>query len=118
MHGQNKQTSKAFAIRLRKEMTDAERKLWHRLRGNQLGAKFRRQHPFEDYILDFVCLELRLVIEVDGAQHAQATAKDAARTSTLEHAGFRVLRFWNNEVLTQTEAVLKRIAAAISSSSS
>ncbi|MFZ5512286.1 MAG: endonuclease domain-containing protein [Pseudomonadota bacterium] len=90
-------------------MTDAERKLWHRLRGEQPGVKFRRQHPFENYILDFVCLEKKLVVEVDGSQHAQAIAGDAARTTALERAGFRVLRFWNNEVLEETEAVLERI---------
>jgi very-short-patch-repair endonuclease len=106
MHGQTDATSKTFANRLRKTMTDAERKLWQRLRGEQLGVKFRRQHPFEGYILDFVCLECRLVIEVDGSQHADAAARDAVRTDVLERAGFRVVRFWNNEVLAQTDAVV------------
>ncbi|GIX29175.1 endonuclease domain-containing protein [Pelomicrobium sp. G1] len=94
-------------------MTDAERKLWHRIRREQLGVKFRRQHPFENYILDFVCLEQKLIVEVDGSQHAQALAQDAARTAALEAAGFRVLRFWNNEVLQETEAVLERILQAL-----
>ena len=118
MHGQTDVTKKAFASHLRKNLTDAERKLWQHLRGEQLGAKFRRQHPFQGYILDFVCLEHRLIIEVDGSQHADAIAQDAARTEVLERAGFRVLRFWNNEVLAQTEAVLACITTALNPSPS
>jgi len=109
MHGQTNDTSRRFAGALRKRMTDAERVLWQRLRGGQLRVKFRRQHPFEGFVLDFVCLECRLVIEVDGGQHAQAAAEDAARTAALEGAGFCVLRFWNNEVLGETDAVVERI---------
>ncbi len=99
-------------------MTDAERKLWQGLRGRQLGVKFRRQHPFAAYVLDFVCLELQLVIEVDGGQHAENIEHDAARTRALEDAGFRALRFWNNEVLMQTDAVLERIYREINPSPS
>jgi very-short-patch-repair endonuclease len=77
-------------------MTDAERKLWHRLRGNQLGLKFRRQHPFENYVLDFICLSAKLIVEVDGGQHQDQAEHDAQRTIVFEKAGFRVLRFWNN----------------------
>lgn len=91
-------------------MTDAERRLWGALRQEQVGGyKFRRQHPFGDYILDFVCLERRLVVEVDGGQHLEMREQDQARTEILEKAGFLVLRFWNNEVLEQLDAVMERI---------
>jgi very-short-patch-repair endonuclease len=84
---------------LRNNMTDAEKKLWGILRGRQFnGCKFRRQHPFEQYILDFVCLEKKLVVEVDGGQHSDDEYRDTNRTVFLEKAGFRVLRFWNHEV--------------------
>jgi len=96
-------------------MTDAEKKLWSILRGRQIeGLKFRRQHPFENYILDFVCLEEKIVIEVDGGQHHERMKEDGIRTKTLENAGFRVLRFWNREVLLQCEAVAEQILQAIS----
>ena len=98
---------------LRRNMTDAERKLWQYLRGNQLGVKFRRQHPFENYILDFVCLPLALIIEVDGGQHMERVERDAKRTALLEAAGFRVLRFWNNQVLNELDAVVEMIRVTI-----
>ena len=99
---------------LRKEMTDAEQALWRVLRGRQLsGLKFRRQHPFGDYILDFVCLEKRLVIEVDGGQHLENADYDEVRSLQLQKAGFRVLRFWNNEVLQEIEAVKEKIWMAV-----
>ena len=92
--------------KLRRNMTDAELRLWRRVRSHQMGGhKFRRQHPFEDYVLDFVCLEAMLVVEVDGSQHALNASADKARTKRLTDAGFRVLRFWNNDVLTNIEAV-------------
>ncbi|MBC9072676.1 DUF559 domain-containing protein [Thauera sp. CAU 1555] len=116
MHGQTAPTAKTFATHLRTTLTDAERKLWQRLRGRQLGTKFRRQHPFQGYVLDFVCLEHRLVVEVDGSQHAEAVQHDAARTQVLAHAGFRVLRFWNNEVLMETDAVIEAILGALNPS--
>ena len=95
---------------LRQNMTPAERTLWQRLRGKRLGGyKFRRQQPFGGYVLDFICLEAKLVIEIDGGQHAEQVAYDEARTRDLEVAGFTVLRFWNNEVLQQTEVVLAAI---------
>ncbi|MGH8809160.1 MAG: endonuclease domain-containing protein [Noviherbaspirillum sp.] len=97
-------------------MTDAESRLWHRLRGEQLGAKFRRQHPFENYILDFVCLDRRLIIEVDGSQHADDAAYDDARTAALNLAGFKVMRFWNNEVLNETDVVVQAIWDALNPS--
>jgi very-short-patch-repair endonuclease len=95
---------------LRKSMSDAEQTLWNVLRGRQVsGLKFRRQHPFGDYILDFVCLENNLVIEVDGGQHGQQTGYDENRSQELQAAGFRVLRFWNNEVLKEIESVKEKI---------
>ncbi len=91
-------------------MTDAERKLWSMLRGRQMaGLKFRRQHPFENYILDFVCLEKKIVVELDGGQHQERIAEDGLRTKALGNAGFRVLRFWNHEVLHKSGAVVERI---------
>ena len=96
--------------RLRRDMTDAERRIWRYLRGRQLnGFKFRRQHPFGKYILDFVSLDGKLVIEVDGGQHAEGAKQDLIRTQVLEHAGFRVLRFWNNQVLQDIESVKAEI---------
>jgi very-short-patch-repair endonuclease len=94
---------------LRSNMTDAERALWKRLRSCQLnGCKFRRQHPFGDFILDFVCLEAKLVIEIDGGQHNDS-AQDFVRDQALESAGFRVMRFWNNQVLNEIESVVESI---------
>lgn len=99
---------------LRSQMTDAEQALWQVLRNRQIeGLKFRRQHPFGDYILDFVCLEHRLVIEVDGGQHEQARDYDEKRTLVLQGAGFRVLRFWNTEVLQEIEAVKEHIWTSV-----
>ena len=96
--------------RLRNAPTDAEHRLWQRLRGRQIEAcKFRRQHPYADFILDFVCLERQTVVELDGSQHADAGTSDAERTLALEAAGFRVLRFWNNEVFENIEGVLEAI---------
>ena len=96
---------------LRKNMTDAERKLWSKLRKHQLkGHRFRRQHPLGRYIVDFVCLEKLLIIEVDGGQHNEQQDYDDERTRWLEERGFRVLRFWNNQVLIETDGVLEDIA--------
>ena len=90
---------------LRKPMTDAERALWRSIRGRQLdGCKFHRQHPYGNYILDFVCVEHRLVIEADGAQHS-GSASDEVRDAALATAGFMVLRFWNHDVLADVHAV-------------
>ena len=95
---------------LRQNMTLAEQRLWRHLRGKRLaGYKFRRQQPLGTYILDFVCIEAKLAIEIDGGQHAEQTACDAQRTRYLQQRGFTALRFWNNEVLQQTEAVLTAI---------
>lgn len=109
MRGQSNSFVQSVASELRTTMTDAERKLWNRLRGEQLGVKFRRQHPYEDFVLDFVCIDRKLVVEVDGSQHFELAARDEARTKRLEAAGYRVLRFWNNEVLEETDAVVEAI---------
>ena len=99
--------------KLRNTMTDAEIRLWQRLRGRQIaGCKFRRQHPFMDYVLDFVCLERRLLVEVDGGQHPD-NQRDQVRDKRLLEAGFEVLRFWNNQVLEETDAVAEVILAAL-----
>lgn len=91
---------------LRRGMSEAERRLWQHLRRRQMGGyKFRHQHPYGHHVLDFVCLEAKLVIEVDGGQHAEQMDYDQRRTLWLEQRGFRVLRFWNHEVLTEIEAV-------------
>ncbi|MDQ1314284.1 MAG: hypothetical protein QG662_393 [Pseudomonadota bacterium] len=101
------------ARELRAHQTDAEQLIWGVLRAKRfLGYKFRRQHPVEPYILDFYCDELKLAIELDGGQHAEQQPYDAHRTRALEARGIRVLRFWNNDVLTQTEAVLEGIYQA------
>ena len=100
--------------RLRKNLTDAEQRLWNCLRQRQFGDfKFRRQHPFENYVVDFVCLQAMLAVEVDGGQHADQQEEDALRTRTLTDAGFKVLRFWNNEVMQDIDAVKHSIWLAL-----
>jgi very-short-patch-repair endonuclease len=95
---------------LRKRLTDAERLLWRHLRAKHVeGFKFRRQQPIGNYIVDFVCFEKRIVIEVDGGQHVRDKDKDNRRDEWLKGQGFKVLRFWNSEVLTNLEGVLKII---------
>jgi len=95
---------------LRKQLTDAERRLWQILRGRQLsGMKFRRQQPIGPFVADFVSFERHLVVEVDGGQHAEREPDDAARTHWLQGRGFRVLRFWNNDVLANPEGVAREI---------
>jgi very-short-patch-repair endonuclease len=108
----------ALARRLRREQTDVERKLWHALRDRRFHAcKFRRQQPLGPYVVDFVCFEQRLVIELDGSQHAEPEqlAHDAARTEFLDRDGFRVLRFWNAELNENFEGVLEVIRLAVES---
>jgi very-short-patch-repair endonuclease len=101
-----KAATKQNSRRLRREMTDAEKLLWRHLRMKQFeGYKFRRQHPLGNYIVDFVCLDAGLVLEVDGGQHAECKDSDADRTRWLETKGIRVMRFWNNEVLGNIEGV-------------
>ena len=102
------------AKRLRRDETDAERKLWLRLRDRQVNdLKFRRQQPIGRYIVDFFCPEHRVVVELDGGHHADQVQADQRRTDFLNKAGYRVLRFWDNEVLTDAEAVLERIVEAL-----
>ncbi len=99
-----------FARRLRRDQTDAERVLWFRLRDRRLsGWKFRRQVPIDRYIVDFCCAETKLVVELDGGQHDQDRARDEVRTGLLEAKGYRVLRFWNNDVLSNSDGVLTSI---------
>jgi len=100
---------KQFARKLRKEQTDAEQRLWWHLRNRQLeGRKFRRQCPVRGYIADFVCIDAKLIVELDGGQHSEQRQYDDQRTRELEKAGF-VLRFWNTDVLTDSEGVIEEI---------
>lgn len=108
-----------FARDLRKNQTDAEKLLWHNLRNRQLeNIKFKRQYSIGPYIVDFISLEKRLIIELDGGQHNEDEniIKDQARTEFLEKEGFKVLRFWNNDVLVNTENVLEEIIQSFSPS--
>ena len=102
------------ARRLRRDQTDAERVLWFRLRDRRLaGWKFRRQAPIDRYVVDFVCVDARLIVELDGGQHAERTEQDIARTRILELKGYLVLRFWNNDVLANTDGVVETILEAL-----
>ena len=102
--------------RLRRDQTPAEAKLWRALKGGQLeGFKFRRQVAFDRYFADFVCLEAKLIVELDGGQHSEAEVYDSRRTEALERAGFLVLRFWNQAVRTEFDGVLDEILAALRS---
>jgi len=104
---------RAFARYLRKNSTDAERILWRHIRAKQIhGFRFRRQVQIGAYFADFVCLEARLVVEVDGGQHNERET-DAIRDRCLADAGFEVLRIWNNEVLGNIDGVLETISAAL-----
>ena len=101
---------KGKARNVRKNQTDAEELLWYHLRNRRLAScKFRRQHPVGPYVVDFVCIEKQLIIEIDGGQHALAIQKDSRRSAYLESKGFRVVRFWNNQVLNEIQEVLEVI---------
>ena len=107
------------ARRLRREMTDAERRLWARLRNNGLGGhKVRRQHQIGPFIADFCCEQRSLIIEVDGGQHADSVEADERRTAFLATKGYRVIRFWNSDVLENIDGVLEAILAALNASDS
>ena len=100
------------ARQLRKNLTDAEQHLWQHIRKRQLfGCKFRRQVPLGNYIADFVCLEKRLIVEVDGGQHAVQRDYDSNRTEWLESQGFKVVRFWNHAVLKNVDEVKEVIVS-------
>ena len=102
--------NKMFARQLRGNMTDAEKLLWRNLRLRQLSKfKFRRQSPIGDYIIDFVCFEKKLIIEVDGGQHAEQAMDDLKRTEWLQNQGFKILRFWNDQILREIESVMEII---------
>jgi len=102
-----------LARKLRTNQTEAEKRIWSRLRSRQIeDAKFVRQYPIGNAIADFCCRSLRLVVELDGGQHAE-NPQDEERTRRIEAAGFRVIRFWNNDVLANTDGVLEAIAQEI-----
>jgi len=102
-----------FAKNMRREPTDAEAAMWRLFRDRRLARfKFRRQVPFQKYILDFVCFEQRFIVELDGSQHA-SSSRDAARDAVLLAEGFRIARYWNNDVLQQPVAVLEDILAKL-----
>ena len=104
-------TTKSRARVLRQSLTDAERKLWCALRDRRMQSiKFRRQAPVGPYIADFLCVQHKLVVEADGSQHSQS-ARDNARDAWFARNGYRVLRFWNHEILTAQDNVLATIAA-------
>ena len=102
------------AKNLRKLQTNAEKKLWVAIRNRQImGYKFRRQYLLEGYIVDFICLEYRLIIEADGFQHQLRQEYDQIRTNIFSAAGYRVLRFWNNDILENLKCVLQKILLAL-----
>jgi len=108
---------RAHAKRMRHAPTEAEHVIWTSLRAGRLaGLKFKRQQPIGRYIVDFVCFERRIVIEIDGSQHLEAASQDYARTAWLQEQGFRVVRFWNDEVLRDTERVLEEIMRVLGTS--
>lgn len=105
--------TKHKAIRLRKESTPAERKLWSRIRHDQLGVTFRRQHAVGTYIPDFCSPKARVIIELDGSQHLEQEDYDEERTEYLVSQGYKVIRFWNNDVMNKIEDVILAISYAI-----
>jgi very-short-patch-repair endonuclease len=105
--------TKHKAVRFRKETTPAERKLWSRIRNDQLGVTFRRQHAVGIYIPDFCSPKAKLIIELDGSQHLEQHEYDEERTKYLEAQGYRVIRFWNNDVMNDIDGVIRAIIFAI-----
>ena len=103
-----------FAQRMRREPTEAEKLFWWEVRDRRLnGHKFKRQYLVGGYIADFVCLESKLIIELDGGQHSETTEYDAKRSAVLESHGFRVLRVWNAEIFTNMEGVIDSVLAEL-----
>jgi very-short-patch-repair endonuclease len=104
---------------LRRSQTDVEQKLWYHLRAHRfMGKKFKRQKPIGQYVVDFVCLEDKLIIELDGGQHTENVEYDHVRDSWLRSEGYTVLRFWNNELMNEMEGVLEQIRLTLSPSPS
>lgn len=104
----------SWARSARRQASEAEQVLWRHLRGRRLkGYKFRRQVVIEPYIVDFICLDAKLIIEADGGQHVDQATYDARRTARLEAKGYRVMRFWNNEILGDIHSVLEEIFSAL-----
>lgn len=103
------------AIELRKESTPAEHKLWSRIRNDQLGVSFRRQHAIGNYIPDFCSPKAKLIIELDGSQHMEQEGYDKARTEYLESEGYKVIRFWNHDVMKDMDGVIRAIMQAMES---
>ena len=99
---------------LRTNQTTAEQRLWYHLRAHRfMGFKFKRQKPIGRYIVDFICMEHRLIIEIDGGQHAEQVTYDQRRDAWLRNQGYTVLRFWNNDVMQELEGVLEQIRSAL-----
>ena len=105
--------TRTHAIELRKELTPAEGKLWSRIRNDQLGVNFRRQHAVGNYITDFCSPKSKLIIELDGSQHLEQEPYDMERTKFLEAQGYKVIRFWNNDVMNNIERVILAIIYAL-----
>ncbi len=112
----NRNRIRLFAQKLRFLQTDAEKVIWSALRNQQLCFKFRRQHNIGSYIVDFVCLEEKLIVELDGGQHT--IEKDKERTDFLQQEGYRIVRFWNNHVLENKSSVIERIMQELNQSPS
>ena len=112
--GMEKSILKRYARSLRRNSTEAEKQLWYFIRAKRLGYKFKRQVPICGYIVDFVCFSKQLIIELDGGQHQMSKRYDVKRTAVLNARGFKVLRFWNHDVLQDTEAVLTVILKTLS----
>ncbi len=105
--------TRTHAIELRKEPTPTERKLWAHIRNDQLGVNLRRQHAIGNYIPDFVCIKKKLIIELDGSQHLEQEEYDKERTNYFESQGYKVIRFWNNEVMNDINGVIRKIQFAL-----
>jgi very-short-patch-repair endonuclease len=110
--------TRTYAIELRKEPTPAERKLWALIRNDQLGVNFRRQHAVGNYIPDFVCVQKKLIIELDGSQHLEQEEYDKERTKYLNSLGYKVIRFWNNDVMKNIDGVILAILHAMENEAS
>lgn len=106
--------TKHKAVALRHKMTPAETKLWRYLRNDQMGVSFRRQHAIGPFIADFCCIKTKLVIELDGGHHLEQEMYDSDRTEYLRSRGYKVVRFWNNEVMNDIEGVIMKIQESLS----